>query len=105
MDPTRVPVETWLGQVEKMMTSSIKRKLLDSYERYGEIDRTEWVKTSFGQCVLTMSQVAWTYEVEDALNSDGNRGIKKFFALLPPTLQSSKQKTHTPRPAIDTSRK
>eukprot|EP00494_Astrolonche_serrata_P010321 UN10383 len=64
IDPSASQVEIWLGQLEKEMKVTMKSKLNESYKRYLEMDRVDWLKESYGQCVMTMTQVVWTQEVE-----------------------------------------
>eukprot|EP01084_Bolivina_argentea_P009097 17034_1 len=81
IDPTASQVEFWLGEVEQMMQQSLQTQLNKSYVEYFDDDmkRTDWIKKSFGQSVLTVSQVAWTKEVESALNNgQGIKGIEAY---------------------------
>ena len=41
----------WMGDVEKMMTSSVRHVLLHSIEDYTEVPRTEWVRNHPGMYV------------------------------------------------------
>lgn len=60
IDPKDRNVEYWMGDVEKMMTTSIRNVLHLSIIDYLERPRTEWVKLHAGMCVLNGSQVHWT---------------------------------------------
>jgi len=55
IDPKDRNVEYWMGDVEKMMTQSVRHVLLHSVEDYTERPRTEWVKCHPGMCVLNGS--------------------------------------------------
>jgi dynein heavy chain len=55
IDPKDRNVEYWMGDVEKMMTTSVRHVLLHSIEDYSERPRTEWVKCHPGMCVLNGS--------------------------------------------------
>ena len=55
IDPKDRNVEYWMGDVEKMMTTSVRHVLLTSIEDYTERPRTEWVKCHPGMCVLNGS--------------------------------------------------
>jgi len=55
IDPKDRNVEYWMGDVEKMMTTSVRSVLLDSILDYTERKRTEWVKVHAGMCVLNGS--------------------------------------------------
>lgn len=55
IDPKDRNVEYWMGDVEKMMTASVRAVLLKSILDYTERPRTEWVTMHPGQCVLNGS--------------------------------------------------
>ena len=83
IDPTVSQVEFWLGEVETMMQLSLQKQLNLSFKDYFNPEdpdqkRTDWVKKSYGQSVLTMSQVAWTKEVEAAIINEGTKGLAKY---------------------------
>jgi len=82
IDPTKSQVEFWLGEVEKMMQRSLQKTLNASFSAYFSEKRTQWIKRCYGQCVLTMSQVAWTQQVEEALQKDGNKGIARYLEQM-----------------------
>ena len=69
VNPNNKQVEDWLGEVEGMMVDSIRACLLKSIEVYKETKRTDWIFQHPGQCVLNGSQVHWTREVEEAIQS------------------------------------
>ncbi len=79
VDPVDKGVEFWMGDVERMMQTSVREVLLNSIEDYKVTKRTEWVFRHSGQCVLNGSQVHWTAEVEDSLNRAGNEGAKEYL--------------------------
>ena len=60
VDPVDKGVEFWMGDVERMMQTSVRDVLLNSVEDYKVTPRTEWVFRHPGQCVLNGSQVHWT---------------------------------------------
>ena len=82
IDPKVSQVEFWLGEVESMMIQSLKSQLCQSIKDYHSMQRIEWTKISFGQSVLTMSQVAWTNEVETALNENGHKGLSEYLTKM-----------------------
>jgi len=82
VDPRQKGVEYWMGEVERMMQTSVRYVLLKSIEEYKEVKRTEWIKQHPGQCVLNGSQVHWTQEVEEAIKSEGSAGVSKYFDKL-----------------------
>ena len=55
VDPKDKGVEFWMGEVEDMMFTSIRKVLKFSIDNYLEIKRTEWVLAHPGQCVLNGS--------------------------------------------------
>lgn len=81
IDPKDRNVEYWMGDVEKMMTSSIRHVLNLSIEDYPERPRTEWVKCHAGMCVLNGSQVIWTSDVEEAIQK-GVPAVKDYHKFL-----------------------
>ena len=82
IDPKDRNVEYWMGDVEKMMTSSVRHVLLHSIEDYTEVPRTEWVRNHPGMCVLNGSQVHWTEHVETHIKEKGAAGVKEYFHFL-----------------------
>lgn len=89
IDPKDRNVEYWMGDVEKMMTTSVRHVLHKSIEDYLTTKRTEWVIQHPGMCVLNGSQVHWTSDVEEAINAEGVLGIKKYLELLEAQLKES----------------
>lgn len=81
IDPKDRNVEYWMGDVEKMMTTSVRQVLFDSIEDYLVRPRVEWVKNHSGMCVLNGSQVHWTTDVDKAIN-EGCQSVKKYFDFL-----------------------
>jgi dynein heavy chain len=72
LEPISVPesngaVEKWLLQVEKSMITSLCNVIQVANEDYAVKSRNEWVLQWPGQVVLTVSQVKWTTEVEEAI--------------------------------------
>ena len=55
VDPKDKGVEFWMGEVEDMMFTSIRKVLKFSIDNYLEIPRTDWVLAHPGQCVLNGS--------------------------------------------------
>jgi dynein heavy chain len=82
IDPKDRNVEYWMGDVEKMMQMSVRNVLLRSVEDYLVRSRNEWILNHPGQCVLNGSQVHWTSEVEQALNTGGSAGVKTYLDSL-----------------------
>ena len=55
VDPLKKNVEDWMTEIEEMMKHSIKYELNRSIQEYPLMERTEWVLTHPGQCVLNGS--------------------------------------------------
>lgn len=79
VNPNEKNVEDWMGEVEDMMRQSVRNELLISVQKYKTTKRTQWVCNHPGQCVLNGSQILWTTEVEEAINS---KAIDKYFEKL-----------------------
>ena len=71
-----------MGDVEKMMTQSIRHVLKVSIDEYLNVKRTDWVRQHAGMCVLNGSQVHWTSDVEKALIEEQTVGLKKYHEFL-----------------------
>lgn len=71
IDPKDRNVEYWMGDVEKMMTMSVRQVLYHSITDYKERPRNDWILMHPGQCILNGSQVHWTAEVEAAIINNG----------------------------------
>ena len=89
VDPKDKGVEYWMGDVEKMMTTSVRNVLLNSIEDYLERPRTEWVKCHPGMCVLNGRQVHWTSDVDQAIRERGAVGVKDYHDFLEKQLTDS----------------
>lgn len=79
VDPRDKGVEFWMGEVERMMVTSVRYVLLKSIEDYMKKPRTDWVLVHPGQCVLNGSQVHWTEEVETAMKKDSHKGVAAYY--------------------------
>jgi dynein heavy chain len=66
----RNSVESWLGQVESAMVSSLRRLAKQGMATYVEEQREDWVLQQPAQLVIAVSQVYWCAAVEEALRSD-----------------------------------
>jgi len=60
-------VEIWCKELELMMVDSVRNFLVKGIESYKTMNRVDWVKKCYGQCVLNGSQVWWTKETEEAI--------------------------------------
>jgi len=72
-------VESWLTDVESMMRESLRFRLREATNDYLEKPRTQWVLDWAAQLVLASSQYYWSMEVEEALNTKGNPGLREYF--------------------------
>lgn len=82
IDPRDRNVENWMGDVEKMMCTSVRAAFLYSVEDYKTKKRIEWVLQHPGQCVLNGSQIHWTMEVEESIKTKGVEGVKEYHQFL-----------------------
>ena len=55
LDPTSKNVEYWMGDVERMMKTTVRENLLKSIREYPQQKRVEWILSHPGQCVLNGS--------------------------------------------------
>ena len=55
IDPKDRNVENWMGDVEKMMITSVRHVLLESIKDYVNMDRNQWILDHPGQTVLNGS--------------------------------------------------
>jgi dynein heavy chain len=85
------PVEDWLLQVEIQMRKSVKRVIELAIKAYPSNPRTNWVldwpglkSLILGQAVLSVAQMYWTSEVQEALN---NKTMKTLMVRLLAQLQ------------------
>uniref|UniRef100_A0A1A9WLF5 Dynein heavy chain linker domain-containing protein n=1 Tax=Glossina brevipalpis TaxID=37001 RepID=A0A1A9WLF5_9MUSC len=62
-------VEIWLKEVESTMLQSVKEQMKFAWEDYYQVERINWVVTWPGQVVQGISCMAWTYEVEEAIEA------------------------------------
>jgi len=70
-------VEEWMNDLEYAMQLGVKTQFYKSVNDYGKTKRTDWIQTWPGQCVLNCSQVHWTKETEEAIESKGLDGVKE----------------------------
>ncbi|MGH0136030.1 UNVERIFIED_CONTAM: hypothetical protein FKN15_058794 [Acipenser sinensis] len=77
----RGAVEKWLLQVEELMLRSVRDVVARSRLAYRETARKDWVREWPGQVVLCTSQMYWTSEVHEAIQS-GPQGLKEYYKQL-----------------------
>lgn len=59
-------VERWLSEIESNMLDTLKKITLDSILDQNT-PRPEWIQKWPGQCVLAISKLRWTRQVERAI--------------------------------------
>ncbi|EFC47930.1 hypothetical protein NAEGRDRAFT_78559 [Naegleria gruberi] len=75
-------VEVWLKEVERVMCGSLKETVSKSLIDYNHTPRNEWVLKWPGQVVILGSQVYWTKDITQALNSGGNKGLRGYLDVV-----------------------
>ncbi|KAG8249570.1 Dynein heavy chain 6, axonemal [Homalodisca vitripennis] len=71
-------VEDWLGKVEEAMFLCLRRQMKDALLDYMKRVRTDWVLYHPSQITLTVSQIMWCRNVQNALESSSPEDIKGF---------------------------
>eukprot|EP00756_Hemistasia_phaeocysticola_P037122 Hpha_TRINITY_DN16680_c2_g10::TRINITY_DN16680_c2_g10_i1::g.182374::m.182374/K10408/DNAH; dynein heavy chain, axonemal len=72
-------VEAWLGTVQNGMKEGLHNALTLAHEDYVQRARKEWVLSHSGQIVIAVSQLWWTIDVEEAMETAGNAGLKEYL--------------------------
>ena len=72
-------VEAWLGQVEENMFATIKRAVKTGLAEYDEGSRAKWLLEHYGQVVLTVTQILWSRDVTECLDSANSAEALKAF--------------------------
>lgn len=80
-------MEVWFNDLQRIMRLTVKDVVKKALLAYPSQPRGKWVLQWPGQVVLNVSQLYWTREVEDALNGEGNNGLKRYEAQLNIQLQ------------------
>lgn len=72
-------VEDWMSAIEQEMKSTLHQVMKESVITYPRNKRTDWILQYIGMCVLMVSQIWWTYEVEDSFRQvrTGNKQAMK----------------------------
>ncbi|KAF4707651.1 hypothetical protein FOZ63_029670, partial [Perkinsus olseni] len=89
VDPmlARGNVEEWLVQLEMMMLETIRSVIFDSIADYPTKPYAEWLALWPGQVVIAVGNIFWTSEVMEALSSEGNAGLGKYYQQMDGLLQ------------------
>ncbi|XP_037908989.1 dynein heavy chain 3, axonemal [Hermetia illucens] len=69
-------VEKWLKEVEAVMLESVQDQMMQAWKDYFNELRVLWVQKWPGQVVQAISCMAWTFEVEEALD---NHTVPKYL--------------------------
>ena len=79
---TEGAVESWLGDVEGEMITTLRYLMKVSVFKYPMSDRVEWLKDHLGMCVNTAAQIWWAYECHDVFEKvrQGEKTAMKNFA-------------------------
>eukprot|EP01012_Entosiphon_sulcatum_P008694 TRINITY_DN14772_c0_g1_i1.p1 TRINITY_DN14772_c0_g1~~TRINITY_DN14772_c0_g1_i1.p1 ORF type:complete len:4302 (+),score=681.03 TRINITY_DN14772_c0_g1_i1:35-12907(+) len=70
-------VEIWLERVERNMQETIRETCRKATQDFLEHPREEWILRWPGMVAITISQLFWTRDVEDAMRRDGLRGLEQ----------------------------
>ncbi|XP_064605237.1 dynein axonemal heavy chain 3-like isoform X2 [Liolophura sinensis] len=76
-DEAKGLVEIWLSQVEEVMKLSLREVMVKAVDSYQKTKREEWVLQWPGQVVLASSQIHWTAQVTQAIQTCS---LSKFLA-------------------------
>lgn len=71
-------VELWLTSVEDAMKQTLHRIAGESLTAYAQRERAQWILQWPGQLVLNCSQVYWTKEVSEAIETGGAKGLAAY---------------------------
>ncbi|KAH7442335.1 hypothetical protein KP509_03G083100 [Ceratopteris richardii] len=80
-------VEKWLTEIEQVMRESLKVLIQKASANYVTIPREKWILKWPGMVVLCGSQIHWTKEVADAIDS-GESSLKRYEEKCGDQLQS-----------------
>ena len=68
-----------MTELQDMMKVTIRDVMKASIEDYLVTPRGEWMQKWPGMCVLNGSQFHWTKELEEAMKTKGNEGVKEEY--------------------------
>lgn len=73
-------VECWLLRVERALKQALHSITRESLAAYVTTPRHQWILQWPGQTVLAGSQVHWTRQVTDTIQSGGSKGLAAYAA-------------------------
>ena len=60
------PVEVWMKHLEGEIEHTLHSKMKESIFNFATQSRKTWIEMNVGMCIMSASQVWWTWQVEDA---------------------------------------
>ncbi|CAK72860.1 unnamed protein product, partial (macronuclear) [Paramecium tetraurelia] len=81
---TKEEVELWLMKVQDQMIESLKKRMKQGKVESETQERNHWLLNQPAQVVATISNLIWTYDTEQAINSmtDDSTALSKHYNLL-----------------------
>jgi len=71
-------VELWLTAVDDVIKGTLHQVAGEALAAYAQRERSEWILQWPGQLVLNCSQVYWTKEVSEAIQTGGAKGLAAY---------------------------
>jgi len=76
VDPKEKGVEFWMCELEDMMKVSVRHSIKNCIADYVEKDRTEWMQSWPGMCIINGGQLHWTTNMEREIAAHGAKGVQ-----------------------------
>jgi len=80
-------VEQWLSKFEEIMHDEVRKFIASSFEEYSTQERHEFVMDRPGMAVLNINMTTWTSDTENAIISNGIKGLSAYAEKLKNELQ------------------
>ena len=77
-----------LTALRSLLPPQVREVIIDSVADYRVTERAGWVLKWPGACLIAVSGIFWTAEVEEALTTKGNAGERRDAPAPPPHLLS-----------------